>query len=135
MAGRFVKIGGIAALGGGAYYLYNAGGDPKLAEKKFEHDAASASAKLRSNLPGHEKEAKKAGEESYEALRARAEELTGRQIDQTVDQYRHDASKKLEEARNTAGKDLSAAVDTFDKKVTEGAAKSQSWIGSWFGSK
>lgn len=38
-------------------------------------DAAAASAKVRGNLPGHEKEAKKAGEEGYEALRARAESL------------------------------------------------------------
>lgn len=36
MAGRLIKFGGFAALGGGAYYLYSAGGDPKLAEKKFE---------------------------------------------------------------------------------------------------
>jgi hypothetical protein len=28
--------GGIAAVGGIAYYLYSAGGDPKLAEKKME---------------------------------------------------------------------------------------------------
>lgn len=37
MAGRKVATyGGLAAVGAGAYYLYNAGGDPKLAEKKFE---------------------------------------------------------------------------------------------------
>ncbi|KAF2634713.1 hypothetical protein P280DRAFT_554354 [Massarina eburnea CBS 473.64] len=143
MAGRFVKIGGIAAAAGGAFYLYSAGGDPKLAQKKIEHDAASASAKVRGDLPGHEKEAKKAGEEGYEALRARAEDLandakakanqTGRQVDRKLDQYRNDASQKLEDVRQTTGKDLNAAVDKFDKSVTEGASKSKSWIGSWFG--
>jgi hypothetical protein len=41
-------------------------------------DAASASAKVKGEMPGRGKEAKKAGEESYEALRARAEELVCR---------------------------------------------------------
>jgi len=37
MAGRRLATwGGVAAIGGGAYYLYSAGGDPKLAEKKLE---------------------------------------------------------------------------------------------------
>lgn len=37
MSGRGVATyGGIAAVGGVAYYLYSAGGDPKLAEKKAE---------------------------------------------------------------------------------------------------
>lgn len=37
MAGRRVfTFGGLAAAGGAAYYLYSAGGDPKLAEKKLE---------------------------------------------------------------------------------------------------
>lgn len=37
MAGKRVfTLGGIAAVGGGAYYLYNAGGDPKLAQKQLE---------------------------------------------------------------------------------------------------
>jgi hypothetical protein len=36
MAGRVVKLGGVAAAAGVGYYLYSAGGDPKLAEKKFE---------------------------------------------------------------------------------------------------
>ena len=37
MAGRRVATwGGLAAVGGATYYLYSAGGNPKLAEKKFE---------------------------------------------------------------------------------------------------
>lgn len=31
-----------AAAGGVGYYLYNAGGDPKVAEKKFESTSASS---------------------------------------------------------------------------------------------
>ncbi|KAF1958137.1 hypothetical protein CC80DRAFT_441941, partial [Byssothecium circinans] len=123
---RLVTFGGLAAVGGGAYYLYNAGGDPKLAQKKIEHDAATASAKVRGELPGREKEAKKAGEEAHQ---------TGQQVDQKLDQYRQDASKKFEDVRQTTSKDLNAAVDKFDQKVTEGAGKSKSWFGSWFGGK
>jgi hypothetical protein len=37
MSGRQPLIfGGVAAVGGISYYLYSAGGDPKLAEKKLE---------------------------------------------------------------------------------------------------
>jgi len=35
-SGRFLQITGGAGVIGVAYYLYNAGGSPKLAEKKFE---------------------------------------------------------------------------------------------------
>ncbi|KAH7136113.1 hypothetical protein B0J11DRAFT_576660 [Dendryphion nanum] len=139
MAGRVVKFGGVAALGAGAYYLYNAGGDPKLAEKQFEHDAASATRKLKGELPGREKEAKKAGEEGYEAIRAKAQSLTDQakaeadRAEQKFEAYRKDAAQKLEESRKEAGKNLNQAVDQFDKTVTEGASKSKSWFGSWFG--
>lgn len=36
MSQRAVTIGGGALLAGVGYYLYAAGGDPKVAEKKFE---------------------------------------------------------------------------------------------------
>lgn len=42
MAGRrFATFGGLAAVGGATYYLYSAGGDAKLAEKKFERKTGS----------------------------------------------------------------------------------------------
>ena len=46
MSRRFATYGGVAALGGVTYYLYNAGGDPKLAEKKAERKFC------RGQLPG-----------------------------------------------------------------------------------
>lgn len=52
---------------------------------------------------------------------------------QQLDTYSQDAKKKFEEARQATGKELNQAVDKFDKSVTEGADKSKSWIGSWFG--
>lgn len=39
MSARFWQITGLAAAGGIGYYLYNAGGDPKLAQKKAEGKA------------------------------------------------------------------------------------------------
>ncbi|KAF2249215.1 hypothetical protein BU26DRAFT_551012 [Trematosphaeria pertusa] len=138
---RLLTFGGLAAVGGGAYYLYSAGGDPKLAQKQLEHDAASASAKVRGEMPGREKEAKKAGEEGYETVRAKAQSMADEakaevnKAGKTLDAYRQDAGKKLEETRQTTGKDFNAAVDKFDKKVTEGARETKSWFGSWFGGK
>lgn len=139
MSGRILKVAGLATFGGVSYYIWSAGGDPKLAEKKFEHDAATAARKLKGEFPGREKEAKKAGEEGYEAIRAKAQDLSDQakaeaeRAEQKFEAYRKDAAQKLEESRQEAGKNLNQAVDKFDKTVTEGATKSKSWISSWFG--
>jgi septin family protein len=146
MAGRqFATFGGLAAVGAGTYYLYNAGGDPKLAQKKAEHDAATASRKIQGELPGREKEAKKAGEEGYEAVRAKAQEYAdqaraeAKKAEQKLDAYSQDAQKKLEEgkakfdqSRAEAGKEVNAAANKFDKKVLEASAETKGWFSSWF---
>ncbi|KAF2798763.1 hypothetical protein K505DRAFT_321657 [Melanomma pulvis-pyrius CBS 109.77] len=135
MSRKVVGYTGLLAIGAGTYYLYNAGGDPKLAEKQFEHDAARASAKVRGELPGREKEAKKAGEEGFEAIRSKAKELSNdakAEADKAAakfESYRQDAAKKLDETRRETGKELNSAVDKFDKSVTEGARKSKGWFG------
>jgi hypothetical protein len=36
MSGRAVRILGLVAAGGAGYYLYTAGGDPKVAQKQAE---------------------------------------------------------------------------------------------------
>ena len=36
MSRRPLLLGGLALAGGAGYYLYSAGGNPKLAEKQFE---------------------------------------------------------------------------------------------------
>ncbi len=69
---------GLAAAGGVGYYLYSAGGNPKVAEKNFESmslcdlsrfivlnyigDLSKASAKVKSELPGRGTEAQKDAE-------------------------------------------------------------------------
>lgn len=40
MAKGGIKVLGLAAAGGVGYYLYAAGGDPKVAQKKFERASA-----------------------------------------------------------------------------------------------
>ncbi|KAH9822794.1 hypothetical protein Tdes44962_MAKER04627 [Teratosphaeria destructans] len=124
------------------YYLYNAGGDPKVAEKKAEGpfpDAAKLSREIKSHLPGAEKEVKK----DSEVLAADA----GRKFDQTVadaksglskvdaklETYRKDAEKSIEQSAHEAKIQANAAIDKFDKSVTEGASKAKSGISSWFG--
>jgi F0F1-type ATP synthase membrane subunit b/b' len=48
-----------------------------------------------------------------------------------MEQVKHEAAKKLEEARREGNQ----AVDKFDKTVTQAASDSKSWLGGWFGGK
>ncbi|KAI9671897.1 MAG: hypothetical protein M1817_003442 [Caeruleum heppii] len=124
---RLPLILGLTVAGAGGYYLYSAGGNPKVAEKKFEHDAARASSAVRSGLPGKEKEMKTKGEEY--AHRA------GANLDHTVDEARsklNTAEAKLDQYRKETGKDLEKKIDKFDHKVEEGAAKAKSSVSGWF---
>ncbi|ETI29585.1 hypothetical protein G647_02038 [Cladophialophora carrionii CBS 160.54] len=121
---------GVAAAGGVGYYLYNAGGDPKVAQKKFEADASKVSSQIKNDLPGREKEAKKEGE------------ALANQASHKFDQASADAKTKLSDAEARAkelsqktGKEINSAIDKFDKTVEEKAAKAKSGISSWFGGK
>ncbi|KAF2449932.1 hypothetical protein P171DRAFT_428052 [Karstenula rhodostoma CBS 690.94] len=142
MAGRQVgTLAAVAGLGGVGYYLYSAGGDPKLAEKKLEHDAAEATRKLRGDYPGQDKEAKKAGEEAYETARAKAQGLANDakakadKADAELAKYSADAKKKFEELKTETGREVNAAANKFDKEVTDGINKSKGWFGGIFGGK
>ncbi|KAL9624978.1 MAG: hypothetical protein Q9160_000707 [Pyrenula sp. 1 TL-2023] len=135
--GITLLLGTGAAVGG--YYLYSAGGDPKVAQKNAEADVSRASAKVKSEVPGKEKEAEKQGQ----AYASQA----GQKIDQAADDararyrdaeakgqaYANDAAKKLDESRKATGEKLMSGVDKFDETVTKGAAEAKSGISSWFG--
>ncbi|QDS73047.1 hypothetical protein FKW77_009538 [Venturia effusa] len=138
---RAVKIAGVVGAAGAGYYLYTAGGSPKVAEKQFEYDAARLSSKVRSELPGKEKEAKTqlklSGEQAGKSIDSafqQAKDATTR-ADQSIQSYAASAEKKLGEIKVDTGKNLSASIDKFDKEVSKGAAESKSWLGSWFGGK
>ncbi|KAL9085815.1 MAG: hypothetical protein Q9165_007447 [Trypethelium subeluteriae] len=143
MAGRggsnLLLYSGLAAAGGVGYYFYQAGGDPKVAQNKAEHDAARVSSAIKRDLPGKEKEAKTEGK----VLGAEA----GAKFDQTIDSakqeynkvdsklqtYRKDAGKKIDQYSKEAKESASSAVNSFDKTVEDKAAKAKSGLGSWFG--
>ncbi|KAL3424487.1 hypothetical protein PVAG01_03768 [Phlyctema vagabunda] len=121
---------GLTAAGGVGYYLYSAGGSPKVAEKQFESDVAAASAKVKSELPGRTKEAQKDAEKWGTAA--------GEKFDAATEKARAEASKaeaKLDQYRKEVGKETLKKIDEVDRKVEEGAAKAKSGISSWFGGK
>ncbi|KAL2057773.1 hypothetical protein ABVK25_002157 [Lepraria finkii] len=134
-----------AAAAGGGYYLYTAGGDPKVAQKEIEHDVASAKASLKGqNVSGEE--AKKQGEEWAQKA--------GSKLDNTVNYARkevHEADKviteKMGKAENkfdrlksdsatqfdNAKKETHDSIDKFDKTVEKKTAEAKSGLSSWFG--
>ncbi|KAJ0119943.1 hypothetical protein J7T55_000793 [Diaporthe amygdali] len=121
---------GLTAAGGIGYYLYGAGGNPKVAEKQFEADVHKASAKVKGELPGrgqqYEKEA----------------QATGRQVGAKFDEALAKTQAELQKGKAEAAayaKDAKSAtiqeIDKFDKKVEEKASQAKSGVSSWFGGK
>ncbi|KAF2482811.1 hypothetical protein BDY17DRAFT_325065 [Neohortaea acidophila] len=123
MSARAWQVGGLAVAGGVGYYLYQAGGDPKTAQKKAEADANKLSHKVKDELPGRGKEAKKDAEAAASDISAKARNAA------------NDAKAEADKVASKAGTNLNAAVDQFDKSVTEGASKAKSGISSWLGGK
>ncbi|KAH8821116.1 hypothetical protein F5884DRAFT_766675 [Xylogone sp. PMI_703] len=112
---------GLTAAGGVGYYLYKAGGSPKAAEKRFESDIHSASAKIRGELPPRDSALGKAENKVDEATeRARAGLAQ--------------AESKVDEYGSQIRKDTREKINAFDKKVEEGASKAKSGVSGWFGS-
>ncbi|CAK3739322.1 hypothetical protein DOTSEDRAFT_70624 [Lecanosticta acicola] len=139
MSNRAVTFGGAAVLAGVGYYFYQAGGDPKVAQKKAEADAAKASSEIKSHLPGQAKEVKKDAEAGISEAGAKVNQYIrdakseASKVDEKLEQYRKDAANQLDKTSQDARKNANAAIDSFDKNVTEGAAKAKSGISSWFG--
>ncbi|EOD44408.1 calcofluor white hypersensitive protein [Neofusicoccum parvum] len=135
---RLGLYGGLAAAGGVGYYLYQAGGNPKLAEKELEHDASRLSSKIKGELPGKEKEvktsAKVLGEEAGDKVDGVIADAkaTASKIDAKLEAYRAQADKKIGDLSSQTAKDAHSAVDKFDKTVEEKAAQSKSWLSGWF---
>ncbi|KAF7543792.1 hypothetical protein G7Z17_g10453 [Cylindrodendrum hubeiense] len=126
---RLPLILGVGAVSGVGYYVYQAGGDPKAAEKQFESDAHRAAANVKSHLPGTtqtnvEKDLKGYGQQA------------GAKIDNAIAEADRQASIAKSNAEAFA-KDTKAdalkAVNKFDQKVEEEAAKAKSGISSWWG--
>ncbi|KAF2674311.1 hypothetical protein BT63DRAFT_435443 [Microthyrium microscopicum] len=138
MSRRPLALAGLVAAGAGGYYLYSAGGDPKVAEKQFEADAAAASNKVKSKIPGSGKEAQKDFElnaqkagQAFDNALANAKDQTHK-VDAKLENYRASAEQKIDNARRETGKTLNNAVDKFDSTVEKKASESKSWLGGWF---
>ncbi|PBP19391.1 calcofluor white hypersensitive protein [Diplocarpon rosae] len=117
---------GLAAAGGVGYYLYNAGGNPKVAEKQVEADLSRASAKVKSEIPGRTQEAQKEAEKWASQA--------GAKVDSAVATSKAELAKaegKFDQYRKEAG----AKIDAADKKIENKAAEAKSGISSWFGGK
>ncbi|KAJ9625373.1 uncharacterized protein PV06_07605 [Exophiala oligosperma] len=130
MSRRGLTIAGLALAGGAGYYLYSAGGDPKVAQKNLEADAHKLSAEIKHDLPGKGKEAEKKGE----AFASQA----GREFDRASADAKArlaEAEAKAKEVSQKTGTQINSAIDKFDKTVEDKAAKAKSGISSWFGGK
>jgi len=141
MANRATTWIGLGAAGAVGYYFYQAGGDPKLAEKKFEADAAKASSAVKNQIPGQANKLQKEGEAGLQGVQSQLSSI-GKDIKSEAQaaeakarSLAADAQAKLDAATKDAHTSASKAVDAFDKNVNDGAAKAKSGISSWFGSK
>ncbi|THW99335.1 hypothetical protein D6D13_10184 [Aureobasidium pullulans] len=149
---RLPLIAGLGAATFGGYYMYRAGGNPKVAEKQVEHDAARLSSAARDELPGRAKElkteAKVYGEQIGQKIDGAVKDARDktREFDAKFETYRADAEKNINKYSKEANKEFNSAVDTFDKKVGDAAAnakasaevnaeKAKSGLSSWFGGK
>ncbi|RYP53045.1 hypothetical protein DL768_001900 [Monosporascus sp. mg162] len=125
---RMPLVLGATAVGGIGYYLYSAGGKPKVAQKEAEADAYSTSARLKSELPGRGKEAEK----DLEKYGAQA----GAQADRAYGKSKAELQKAAAEAEAYAketGDATMKKVNEFDKKVEAEASKAKGGLSSWFG--
>jgi len=128
----------LGAAGGIGYYLYSAGGSPKVAEKQFESDMHRAAAKVKSELPHRggdvEAQGKHYGKEA------------GARIDSGIAAMRDEASQAKSKAEAYAkgvqadvskqvGK-MAGKVEGAAGKVEDDAAKAKKGgASSWFGGK
>merc|ERR1712225_17802 len=104
MSRRGLTIAGLALAGGAGYYLYSAGGDPKVAQKKMEADAHKLSAEVKHDLPGRGKEAEKKGE----VFTSQA----GREIDKaTAEAKAKLAEAGAKEVGQKTGTQINSAID------------------------
>ncbi|KAK4249301.1 hypothetical protein C7999DRAFT_39557 [Corynascus novoguineensis] len=121
---------GLAAAGGVGYYLYSAGGSPRAAEKQFESDAHHVAAKIKGEVPHRSTDAEEQGRKVGQDIGAKVDSAV-----ETVDKDISKAKSETESYAKGAKADALKKIDEFDRKVEDSAAKSKSYLSSWFGSK
>lgn len=123
---------GTVLAGGVGYYLYSAGGSPKVAQKEFESDAHKAAAKVRGEI-GHPTQ-----QTNYEKEGKHLGQSAGAKFDSAINTIDKDLSKAKHETESyakSAKAETLKKIDQMDRKVEEQAAKSKGYLSSWFGSK
>ncbi|KAK1836297.1 hypothetical protein QBC39DRAFT_378390 [Podospora conica] len=122
---------GTALAGGVGYYLYSAGGSPKVAQKEFESDAHKAAAKIRGEI-GHPTQ-----RTNYEKDAKNIGQSVGAKFDSAISTVDKDLSKAKHETESyakSAKAETLKKIDEMDRKVEAEAAKTKGYLSSWFGS-
>lgn len=88
-------------------------------------DATKISNDVRSQLPGTGKEVQKDAEVAGQQVSSKVNNLTrdakieASKVDAKLDQYRKEAGQQLDSTAKDVRKNTNAAIDSFDKNVTE----------------
>ncbi|KAL9125528.1 MAG: hypothetical protein Q9217_005285 [Psora testacea] len=145
MSRRTITGLGLVAAGGVGYYLYQAGGDPKVARKEVEHDMTSATSRAKGEKVSAES-AKKQGEEwaaragskidsTIDDARSKVHEadslITRKagQAESKLDQLKHDSAASFDRTR----KEAENKIEEFDNKVEKKTSEAKGGISSWLG--
>ncbi|KAI5922735.1 hypothetical protein F4810DRAFT_672487 [Camillea tinctor] len=121
---RLPLVLGVTAVGGIGFYLYSAGGDPKLAQKQAEGDAHRFKGRFEDRGQQAVTDAEKLGAQA------------GAKFDNAVARSQAELQKAQAdiEARGKTAKDAALnKINELDKKVEDEASKAKSGISSWFG--
>ncbi|KAL3466665.1 hypothetical protein BJX64DRAFT_249630 [Aspergillus heterothallicus] len=116
---------GVGALGLGGYYLYRAGGSPRVAKEEIKYDANKARAKAPGGLQGE-----RAGETAGLETNLNIDEAANNPRTQNTD-LTAQAQRKLDEV-SQAGKEQASKLRG---EVEEKASEAKSTVSGWFGGK
>ncbi|KAF7592027.1 hypothetical protein BBP40_000750 [Aspergillus hancockii] len=123
----------LAVAGAGGYYLYRAGGDPKIAKEEIKYDANVARHKLPSDT-----KAERAGEKVGSEAGAHIDEAVNNARTQAQDASKsatdlaHEKLDKLNDVRQDASSKLKTNVDKFDKTVEQKTSEAKGSLSSWW---
>ncbi|OGM43712.1 hypothetical protein ABOM_008830 [Aspergillus bombycis] len=132
MSNRTGLYAALAAAGVGGYYLYRAGGDPKVAKQEIKHDADVARNKVPTDKAERagQKVGSEAGahiDEAVSDVRTQAQDASNR-----ASGLAHESLDKLNDVRQDAAATIKANVDKFDKTVEQKTSEAKGSLSSWW---
>ncbi|CCU76499.1 unnamed protein product [Blumeria hordei] len=117
---------GVATASGIGYYLYQSGGDSKIAKKQLKDDLSHASDRTKSKLPDQNSDPRKLGEKW--ATKA------GEEVDHVIDKGRAELAR-AEDKVSGYEKETGKKIDEADQRIEENAAATKSGLAGWLGGK